>query len=77
MGDAADDAEQAYWEAEAYWEEEQRRKESIPAYHWMMRDGTILDMHNMTTTHLMNCIKFADDNKRREIDVVLQHRASP
>ena len=77
MGDAAFWAEQEYWEMEGLFAERQAQLESLPAYHWLTKEGDVLDMHNMTTTHLMNCIRFASPEKQKEIDTVLQQRAAP
>lgn len=74
MGDMADEIDRTNGFEHEYYDSLFSEERTVPPNHWMTNQGEIIAMKYMTTTHLLNCIKFAGPTALKEIDAELKSR---
>lgn len=71
MGEAADDEFDRQLSRRFDYEDNEYQTGS---FQWRTATGEVLNMRQMETSHLQNCLRFADGEKTREIQQVLRER---
>lgn len=82
MGDAADDAYNAWLTSDEHVFDDLPRRRGFQAgtgnYMWRQADGTVIDMHEMSNDHISNsirkCEQYGNTGKKAQLEQVLRDR---
>ena len=81
MGDAADDAFDAWLRAEDRFYSEHKPasfQKGSGNYTWRQADGTLINMNDMTNDHISNairkCIQYGNTGKQAQLEEILRDR---